>query len=520
MDFRLKNNTNMKNKQKIATGLLSVTFIAGCSSQPTEKPNVIYVFPDQFRNTALNFWSEEGFTEHVNFKPDPVHTPNLDNFAKESVVFTSAQSNCPLSSPHRGMLMTGMYPDGSGVPLNCNNTRPCSQLKQEVTTISDVFSDNGYDCAYIGKLHLDFPTKNNPQNPGTYVEGRKTVWDAYTPPERRHHFNYWYSYGTFDKHKSPHYWDTNSKRHEIREWSPKHEADKAIDYIKNQRDKKKPFFLMIAMNPPHSPYRSLDDVEEKDYNLYKDIPLNKLLIRPNVNPKLKEKQKSAPYYFASVTGVDREFGRILKALKEMKLENNTIVVFSSDHGETMASHLLDPKNSPYTEAMNIPFIVRYPKKLKPSVTSMLLSTPDVMPTLLSLAGLKNEIPETVQGNDLSTLLLENDKDKFPKGALYIKNLNGKRDKNNKVIDYFAQARGIKTDQYTLAIYINKKNKVKKILFFDDKKDPYQMNNLNVKTHQKEFKSLLSQMEELLKKANDPWYRKGTIKHVIKQVCTK
>ncbi len=488
----------MKHKQKIATGLLSVTFIAGCSSQPAEQqPNVIYIFPDQFRNAALNFWREKGFTEHVNFKPDPVHTPNLDNFAKESVVFTSAQSNCPLSSPHRGMLMTGMYPDGSGVTLNCNETRPCSQLKQEATTISDVFSANGYDCAYIGKLHLDFPTKNNPQNPGTYVESRKTVWD-----------------------KSPHYWDTDSKRHEIREWSPKHEADKAIDYLKNQRDKKKPFFLMIAMNPPHSPYRSLDDVEEKDYNLYKDIPLNKLLIRPNVNPELKDKQKSAPYYFASVTGVDREFGRILKALKEMNLENNTIVVFSSDHGETMASHLLDPKNSPYTESMNIPFIVRYPKKLKPSVTSMLLSTPDVMPTLLSLAGLKNEIPKMVQGNDLSTLLLENDKEKFPKGALYIKNLNGKRDKDNKVIDYFAQARGIKTDQYTLAIYINKKKKVKKVLFFDDQKDPYQMNNLDIKTHQKELKSLLAQMEELLKKADDPWYRENTIKDVIQQVCTK
>ncbi len=277
---------------------------------------------------------------------------------------------------------------------------------------------------------------------------------------------------------------------------------------------------MVAMNPPHSPYRSLDDVEEKDYNLYKDIPLNKLLIRPNVNPKLKDKQKSAPFYFASITGVDREFGRLLDALKKMNLDKNTIVVFSSDHGETMASHLWDPKNSPYTEAMNVPFIVRYPQKLKPSVTSMLLSTPDVMPTLLSLAGFKNEIPKTVQGNDLTTLLQENDKSKFPKGALYIKNLNGDRNKENKVINYFAQARGIKTDRYTFAIYINRDRKVKKIMFFDDKNDPYQMNNLSVKNHQKEVKDLLKEMQILLKRANDPWYTESILKDVIQQVCTK
>ena len=190
-------------------GLLALT---GCgSAQETAEqtqPNVIYVFPDQFRNMALGFWGEPGFKEHVRFVNDPVHTPNLDKFAKESLVLSSAMSNCPLSSPHRGSLLTGMYPNKSGIPLNCNSNRPISSLRTDVECVSDVFSKNGYDCAYFGKLHAEFPTPNDPANPGHYVESQNPVWDAYTPKERRHGFNYWYSYGTYDVHKHPHYWDT------------------------------------------------------------------------------------------------------------------------------------------------------------------------------------------------------------------------------------------------------------------------------------------------------------------------
>lgn len=502
----------MKNRLRLLPVLGSVFMINNACSQ-TGQPNVVYVFPDQFRNHAMQIWDEEGFKEYVNFRADPVYTPNLAGFARESVVLASAQSNCPLSSPHRGILLTGMYPHRSGVPLNCNSDRPVSNLRQDAVTISDVFSRNGYDCAYIGKLHVDFPTRNNPQNPGTYVEGQEPVWDAYTPPERRHGFNYWYSYGTYDVHKSPHYWDTNGNRHEIKEWSPKHEADKAIEYLTKERDPGKPFFLMVSMNPPHSPYSSLEDCMEEDYNLYKDTPLDELLVRPNVNPELKEKQQKAPYYFASVTGVDREFGRILKALKDLGLDENTIVVFTSDHGETMASHLEDPKNSPYAESMNVPFMIRYPQKLKPHVNDLLLSTPDIMPTLLSLAGLEKGIPAEAQGLDLSDHLKGKSNNTKPEGVLYIRNINGDRDENNKVISYFPVARGIKTERYTLAITIDKDKNPKEILFFDDINDPYQMNNLSVKDNFSDFQRLLELMEELLEKAGDPWYHERVLQNM-------
>ena len=174
----------MKHSLNLIMGGMGLLALAGCKSQPNEQPqqpNVIYVFPDQYRNQAMGFWGQEGFREHVNFRNDPVHTPNLDRFARESVVLTSAQSNCPLSSPHRGILLTGMYPNKSGVPLNCNANRPISSLREDAECISDVFSKAGYDCAYFGKLHFAFPTPNDPNNPGHYVEEQVPAWDAYTP---------------------------------------------------------------------------------------------------------------------------------------------------------------------------------------------------------------------------------------------------------------------------------------------------------------------------------------------------
>ena len=149
--------------KNVATPILSVFATTAAAQQ---RPNVVYVFPDQMRNYAMEFWSQPGFEGSINSQNDPVHTPNINRFARESVVLTSAQSNCPLSSPHRGSLLTGMYPNKSGVPLNCNSSRPISSWLADPVSWSDVMSQAGYDCGYIGKLHVQFPTKNSPQNPG------------------------------------------------------------------------------------------------------------------------------------------------------------------------------------------------------------------------------------------------------------------------------------------------------------------------------------------------------------------
>lgn len=507
-----------KNISLLSVCLSSLLTGCGVSPQPVpEHPNVIYVFPDQMRNHAMGFWDEPGFREKVVFRADPVYTPNLNAFAREALVLTSAVSNCPLSSPHRGSLLTGMYPNRSGVPVNCNADRPLSSLLRDADCISDVFSLAGYNCAYFGKLHVDHPTPNDPENPGHYVEARVPAWDAYTPPERRHRFDYWYSYGTFDKHKSPHYWDTQGKRHEVKEWSPKHEADKVIDYLRNVgnvRDTKKPFFMMVSFNPPHSPYNSLECCMEEDYNLYKDKPIDSLLVRPNADRKMK-KASCTPYYFASVTGIDREFGRILAELKRQGLDKNTIVVFSSDHGETMCSQGVDDaKNSPYAESMNVPFLIRYPGHIAPRTDDLLLSTPDIMPTLLGLCDLK--IPQTVQGTGYAGLFTgQIPQMKRPEGALYIKNTDGEKDVEGKVISYFPLSRGIKTERYTLALTLDKESrKLKEVLLYDDKNDPYQMNPLKVENAPETFNTLCSQMARLLKQADDPWYKEKILSNYI------
>ncbi len=500
---------NKRKYIKVIIGLTIAVFSACKAPQPEKAPNLVYVFPDQFRKTAMAFWDTPKYKGAIRTKADPVITPQLDQFASEAMVFTRMVSNCPLCSPHRGSLMTGLFPGSSGVMLNCNATRPISSLRTDVVCFSDVLHNSGYETAYIGKWHLDYPTPNDPVNPGNYVDPRVPAWDTYTPQERRHGFNYWYSYGTWDVHKNPHYYDKDGNRYDPKEYSPMHEANKAIKYLKNEageRDPDKPFALFISMNPPHSPYSSLADCLEEDYNLYKDIPIDKLLHRENADLQMR-KVKSAPYYFANVTGVDREFGRIIEQLKEMGEYDNTIIVFTSDHGETMCSQgIRDPKNSIYTEAFDIPFLIRWPGMSKPAVSNLLIGSPDIMPTLLGLMGLGDKTPASVQGFDYSDALQGVNNAQRPTSALYIRNIDGEKDSTGLVVSYFPVARGIKTHQYTLEFTIDRDYQLISTKFFNDQEDPYQLNNLPVEKDNPVIQSLVHEMAFWLKRSEDPWYK--------------
>lgn len=503
----------MKNIDKVILPLTTLALL-GCEQAKDQRPNIIYVYPDQFRNQAMAFWNEPDYAEHIGWKADPVKTPRLDGFADESIVFSRAMSNCPLSSPYRGIFLTGMYPERNGITLNCMAERPQSSLREDATCISDVLDAAGYSCGYIGKLHADHPTPNDPANPGHYVSDRRPEWDAYTPVERRHGFTYWYSYGTFDEHKNPHYWDTEGVRHDPKVWSVGHETDKAIEFLRNrngERKKDAPFFLTIAYNPPHSPYESLDDCMEEDFAIYKDMDYSELYVRENADTTLT-KADAARYYFANVTGVDREFGRLLDELKELGLERNTIVIFTSDHGETMCSQgTYDPKNSIYTESFNVPFIIRYPERIRPRVDSTLFSTIDIMPTLLSLAGLNDMIPSSAEGRDLSPVILENGKEcDTPDAALYIRNVNGPYNEKGLVEGFFPAARGIKTDRYTFEIAIKKDGTLSRVLIFDDINDPYQLNPLDYKKEPETFAMLLNKLDAKLEEANDIWHRENRL----------
>lgn len=488
----------------------------GCdSAKPVQKPNILYIFPDQFRNSALSFWDEPEYASAHGWKADPSVTPNLNAFASEALVLSNAVSTCPLSSPYRGMLLTGMYPERNGIMSNCMAQRPENTLREDAVCISDVLKENGYSCGYIGKLHAEVPMKNDPANPGHYVSDRRPEWDAYTPPERRHGFDYWYSYGTFDEHKNPHYWDTDGVRHDPHEFSVKHETDKAIEYLRNkggERDASKPFFLCVAFNPPHSPYEGAEDCNEEDFALYKDKSYKELYVRDNADTTLA-KANSIRYYLANVTAVDREFGRLWRELKRLRFDKNTIVVFTSDHGETMCSHgTEDPKNSIWTESFNVPFIIRYPGVLQHRIEPLLLSSVDIMPTLLSLSGIKEGIPSAVEGKDYSEVLRGTSSNR-PEAALYIRNVNGEPDKDGLVREFFPIARGVKTISHTMEIVIDRNYKIAGISIFDDIKDPYQLNSISPEEEPELFRKLCSQLELLLRQSNDIWYRKNILNNI-------
>ncbi len=500
-------------KKKLKLALIALVFtVLSCNNNTKkaqsqqyvqEKPNLLFIFPDQFRNAAVG----------IN-KQDPVITPNLDKLAQQGMVFTNAISSFPLCSPYRGMLMTGKLPYNNNLLSNSNSRRYKfnNSWQKDDVSFSDVLVKNGYDAGYVGKLHLTSPPP---------IKGKDTViWDAYTPKDSRHGFNFWYSYGTFDEHNKPHYWVNDAKEDEliyINEWSPIHEANVIIDYLKNAngktRDNNKPFALFWSVNPPHPPYQY---VPEKYLAHYKGKTPEDLLVRPNVNlntnadslafhpgatrKRAKQASKHVKNYFAMVTGVDDQIGRVLKTLEQQGLDKNTIVVITSDHGEMMGSHGLMSKNIWYEESINIPFIVRWPKKIKGGQTNDLLLGPtDVMPTILNIMGATKGMPENLDGQDLSSNILNN-KEHSPSAVLYYYIEEGQPASGH---------RGIRTKTHTYVIAIDTNN-TEQVFMYNNLKDPYQLDNLAGTGLLLENK-LKNELFQYLKDKKDPWlsYYKNT-----------
>lgn len=356
------------------------------------RPNLLYVFADQWRRQAVGLMKE-----------DPVWTPHIDGFADEALMFTQAISCTPLCSPHRSALMTGKYALSTGVYTNCKTGLPV-MLSPEETGIAEVLRSGGYATGYIGKWHLDLPEQNVSEQP---LSGARD-WDAYTPPgPRRFGFDYWYSYGTHDDHLAPHYWQDSSEMIAIDAWSVQHETDKALEYIQRHAGSEKPFSLFLSWNPPHSPFEL---VPEKYKLLYQNRELSKRGNMVPTDPFLVHTgeyiaggeaawQQYARDYYAAVSGIDEQFGRLMRQLEASGIAEDTIVVLTSDHGELLGSHGMMAKHAWHEESIGVPFMVRWPKGIRSGRTDVVLNTVDIMPTLLEL--LEMEVPDTVQGDSLA-----------------------------------------------------------------------------------------------------------------------
>ena len=361
---------------------------------------MLFIVADQFRAMCL----EPG--------GDPVSTPFLDGLARDGVSLTQAVSSYPLCSPHRAMMMSGQYPEANGVTHNVNSETAAwgVGLRPDAPSWAAVLRDAGYSTGYIGKWHLEAPVPADAQyGTGPLTDGR--YWDAYSPLDRRHGFDFWYSYGCCDEHLTPHYWTGDAGRHQrldVTTWSAAHETNVAVEFLQRAAadSQRRPFALAVSWNPPHQPFDQLPPDCDRSYA---QLPPAELLNRPNVDLESESGQEAAriaPLYYAAVSAIDAQVGRLLDTLDSLDLASNTVVIFTSDHGQQMGSQDLLYKNVPFEESMRIPFVLRWPgQTFHSDANDVGISSVDIAPTLLGLLGFAHSIPATMHGHNVAPALL-------------------------------------------------------------------------------------------------------------------
>ena len=435
-----------------------------------EKKNLLFVFADQWRADALGY-----------AKADPVMTPNMDSFCEDATYCDHAFSTFPVCSPHRASLLTGRYPLSLGFFTNCKEGLSL-RLQDEEISIAQVLKKQGYQTAYIGKWHLDEPEVNHDPTPKSGASG----WDAYTPPgPRRHGFDYWYSYGTYDVHLHPHYWQDTEQMISVDQWSVEHETDKTIEYLHSVRKKEEPFVLFLSWNPPHSPY---DQVPQRYLDMYPDVKLKENVVPGKIvhhtgQPAVDTEDAlrlSTRQYYAAVSGLDEQFGRIIECLKAEGLYEDTIIVLSSDHGDMMGSHGLMGKHVWFEESIRIPFVVRIEGNQK-RFCHTCIGSQDMMPTLLGL--LNVAAPDSVEGDNCSRYITteEEDYDRVsflcacPGGADVVRRFeNAEKDPKN------YGWRAVRSQEYTYVLELGYDVNPKPMRYlYSIKEDPTQCNPIDL-----------------------------------------
>jgi arylsulfatase A-like enzyme len=425
--------------------LILNTLLFSCKKE-IQRPNVIFILTDQWRASALSYAGD-----------DQVQTPYLDKFAEEAVNFKNAVSVTPVCTPYRASLMTGRYPSSTGMFIND------LYLPSEELCFAEIFNDAGYNTAYLGKWHLD-------------GHGRASN----VAPERRQGWTFWKGSECDHNYPKEHYFDNDDPNKKYWEgYSTYAIAEEAQNYIENNANEGNPFCLFVSIATPHFPHQTAPEELKALY------PPEKLILPPNVPENWDEKaREELQGYYAHCTATDKAIGDIISKIKELGIYNKSIIVFTSDHGEMMGSHDFRPfmKHQPFSESANVPFLVSYPNMGENAgqTAEAALTTPDILPSLLSLCNI--EIPETIEGYDLSHIFKSPEKEK-ERAALYM-NLSpfGIAYPSN-------EYRAVRTNRYT---YVQTPDGPS--MLFDDKNDFYQMNNL---INQPEYQEIQQKLEKQL-----------------------
>ena len=414
-----------------ALGSLLLGGLTRAAPAATRRPNVILIIPDEWRAQALGYAGDPN-----------AHTPTIDRFARESVNFDQAIAGCSVCCPARASVITGQYPLTHGVYINDVELRP------KGLTLGEAFRDAGYRTAYIGKWHL----YGSP-------DGRYSRRRAYIPPESRFGFEYWKAAECIHEYNHSLYYEGEDSKPKY--WPGYDALAQTLDacrYIREQATGPAPFFLTLAWGPPHFP---LETAPEQYQAKYRD---REIQLRRNVPESLrKEAVEGLRGYYAHIAALDDCFKQLLDTVAATGAADDTIVVFTSDHGDMMESQGLSYKLYPWEESIRIPLLVRYPRKYgrKGHRSSAPVNSPDLMPTLLGMSGIA--VPSSVQGTDYSSLGSKKKTSAFLNLPVPI----------GEALRYgFAEYRGVRTARHTYVRSIDGP-----WLLYDNERDPYQMHNL-------------------------------------------
>ena len=388
----------------------------------SDQPNVIVCMCDQLRAFEVGCYGNA-----------VVRTPNIDRLAASGVRFEHAVTNNPVCMPARSCLLSGQYSRtcmgslGNHLEVDVTGNRylPEYPIGERVhfpdRTLPEQLKGAGYDTALIGKWHVQ---------PSPLTVG----FDTAVYP-RVHH-----------RHTGQTFIENSGMGEVVPGYSVGYEAERVAQFLRAPRER--PFFLFYSISPPHMP---LLDAPEKYLTLYtpQDVPL-----RPNVyrDGKLAYDehwfsiylwdflyyQEHLPHtqrlpdgfdlrhlialYFGMTTWVDDMVGRLMHELERTGQADNTIIVFTSDHGDNLGSHHTFNKDTLMEESIRIPLIVHAPRQWQPRVAqNHVAQLIDVMPTLLGCCGA--DIPASAQGCDL-TPVLTGESDALGGGAAFIETSSG------------------------------------------------------------------------------------------------
>ncbi|MCC6681859.1 MAG: sulfatase-like hydrolase/transferase [Phycisphaeraceae bacterium] len=350
-------------------------------------PNVLWICPDQQR------W------DTIAALGNPyVHTPNLDRLVRMGTSFTMAHCVAPVCTPSRANFMTGMYPSAIA---GCKNG--AAYWPDKAPLVSKLLKDVGYTCALAGKLHLSSAygetQEKRPPDDG-YAEFHFST-SPYQGGPANDYLQWLTTKGyTYDQFKQLS-WSQQGPLHQTT-WC----CDRAIDFFTRQRNG--PWMININMFHPHSPYHiPKGTLDTADHDLSK-LPQPRfrdadLIDKAHWHFKPKaftpeQVQKMQTEYYATIELVDQNVGRMLDALERTGQLENTIIIFTSDHGEMLCDHGLNGKGIFYEGSVRVPLIITGPGIKADQQLDSLVELTDLAPTLMELAG--EPIPPAMQGVSL------------------------------------------------------------------------------------------------------------------------